>query len=108
MVSPSPLTLNQVLIRQRISRDEHAHRLAEDVLVVAVVVLERDLVGGRVTLDLVGITEIGERAGVSRDTVFKWRARYADFPAPVATISAGSFWDWRDVEAWLRRTGRLG
>jgi predicted DNA-binding transcriptional regulator AlpA len=50
--------------------------------------------------DPVGAQEIAERAGVQRDTVWKWRRRYPDFPAPV-TLNMGPVWDWPDVARWL-------
>lgn len=52
--------------------------------------------------DLVGVTEIAERAHVKPDTVHKWRARHSAFPKPVAELAAGSFWDWKDVAKWLK------
>lgn len=57
-------------------------------------------------LDLVGVLDIAERAGVTRDAVQKWRNRYPDFPAIEATISDYPVWRWDEVEAWLRATGR--
>jgi hypothetical protein len=32
--------------------------------------------------------------------------RHEDFPAPVATLSAGLVWAWPDVAAWAKATGR--
>lgn len=58
-------------------------------------------------LNLVGVLDIAERAGVTRDAVQKWRNRYPDFPAIEATISDYPVWRWAEVEAWLRATGRL-
>lgn len=64
-------------------------------------------VGRRVSLDLVGVKEIAERAGVTRDAVHKWRERHPrSFPAPVAELSQGPVWDWRKVAEWLAQTGR--
>lgn len=57
-------------------------------------------------LDLVGLAEIGDMLGVSRQRVDQL-ARTKDFPEPVATISAGRIWRRADVEAWARATGRL-
>lgn len=59
--------------------------------------------------DLVGPTEIAERAGVKPDTVLKWRLRHAlTFPVPLVTLSSGPVWDWADVEEWLRMPRRSG
>lgn len=63
----------------------------------------------RVAVDeLVGIAEIAERLDVRPVTVHAWRARHSDFPAPLATLSMGLLWAWPDIEAWARRSGRLG
>ena len=58
---------------------------------------------------LVGTTEIATRLGVKRpQVVHDWRRRHADFPAPIATVTGNVLvWNWPDVEAWARRTGRL-
>lgn len=57
---------------------------------------------------LVGASEIAERLGARHASlVHDWIARYDDFPQPVARLRAGLVWDWRDVEAWARETGRL-
>jgi len=58
--------------------------------------------------DLVGAHEIAARLGVSRpQVVHDWRRRHPDFPAPIAQLKTALIWDWRDVEAWAVRTGRL-
>jgi predicted DNA-binding transcriptional regulator AlpA len=66
-------------------------------------------VGRRIDVDrLVGAVEIAERCGVKRpQVVHDWRRRYTDFPNPVATVGGALVWDWREVERWARRTGRL-
>jgi prophage regulatory protein len=56
--------------------------------------------------DLVGVTEIGDLLGVSRQRADQL-THSAGFPEPVATISAGRIWRRADVEAWARETGRL-
>ncbi|MBV8960958.1 MAG: DNA-binding protein [Actinobacteria bacterium] len=57
---------------------------------------------------LVGAAEIAERLGVKRpQVVHDWHHRHAAFPRPVATLRQAMVWDWRDVEAWARKTGRL-
>ena len=65
--------------------------------------------GRRVAIeDLVGAHEIAQRLGVARpQVVHEWRKRHADFPKPVADLTAALIWDWREVEAWARATGRL-
>lgn len=57
--------------------------------------------------DLVGAHEIAERLGLRfPNSVHTWRQRHADFPEPVAELRAGLIWDWNDVAAWLKATGR--
>lgn len=50
--------------------------------------------------DPVGAQEIAERAGVQRDTVWKWRQRHPDFPQPV-TLNMGPVWQWPEVAHWI-------
>ncbi|MCX4554258.1 AlpA family transcriptional regulator [Streptomyces sp. NBC_01500] len=47
----------------------------------------------------VGVTEIGEMLGVSRQRANKLVAR-PDFPAPVAQTKAGRAWERAAVEKW--------
>jgi chromosome partitioning protein len=53
--------------------------------------------------DLLGINEIAELAGVSRQAVANWRVRFPDFPAPIADLRAGPVFRAGQVRAWLRR-----
>ena len=67
------------------------------------------MLGGTVSPDLVGRSEIAARAGVRLPTVDAWRRRHPDFPAPEWTVSGTPVWRWESVEAWLahpRPTGR--
>lgn len=57
---------------------------------------------GQLGVDVVGVAEVAIRAGVSRNTVQKWRERHSDFPGPIATLAAGPVWSWEAVERWLR------
>jgi predicted DNA-binding transcriptional regulator AlpA len=52
--------------------------------------------------DPVGAQEIAERVGVQRDTVWKWRRRYPDFPKSV-TLNMGPVWNWAAVMEWIER-----
>jgi hypothetical protein len=65
--------------------------------------------GRRIDVDqLVGATEIAERLGApAAHRVHDWRRRYADFPAPVATLAMGLVWNWPEVERWAKSAGRL-
>jgi predicted DNA-binding transcriptional regulator AlpA len=37
----------------------------------------------------------------------RWRKRHADFPQPIKASPKIIIWDWNDVEAWAKKTGRL-
>lgn len=59
--------------------------------------------------ELVGVTEITEMLGISRQRLAVLRKR-PEFPAPVARLMAGPVWRARDLstfaEGWQRRPGR--
>lgn len=58
--------------------------------------------------DLVGLTEVGELLGVSRQRAAQL-AESAGFPAPVAELASGRIWRGEDVRLWTevrRRGGR--
>lgn len=54
-------------------------------------------------MDLVGLSEIAELAGVSRQAVSNWRSRFKDFPQPKAELSSGPVWGKDEVILWLKR-----
>ena len=54
----------------------------------------------------VGAAEIAVRLAVRPQTVHAWRQRRL-LPEPRWTVSGQPAWDWPDIEAWARRTGRL-
>ena len=57
-----------------------------------------------VARDLVDITDIAERVGVTRETVRHWadgKRRAGQFPAPLATPGGQRIWEWAPVNAWL-------
>lgn len=62
--------------------------------------------------DPVGVPEIAARLGRSRQTVDNWR--YAStrgtlpvpLPEPKWRVGGRPAWDWADVEAWAKETGR--
>lgn len=58
--------------------------------------------------DLVGRSELAQRAGVALGTTDSWRRRHADFPAPIVELSTGPVWDWREVAAWVSRPRPAG
>ena len=53
----------------------------------------------------VGMSEIGERLGVRAQTVAMWKLRGV-LPEPRWQVSGNPAWNWPDIEAWARRTGR--
>ena len=53
--------------------------------------------------DLVGINEIAEMAGRSRQAVANWRARSSDFPNPVVDLAAGPVFRRSQIRSWLRK-----
>jgi hypothetical protein len=61
----------------------------------------------RVNLDLVGIPEIADYAGVNPETVRLWSTgkRKANFPKHYIGIGASSYWLWSEVAEWLRENG---
>ncbi len=56
-------------------------------------------------MDVVGVPEIAEILGVSRQRVYQLIDTYEDFPAPVATLAVGRIWSRDAVEAWNRLHG---
>jgi hypothetical protein len=54
----------------------------------------------------VGAAEIAVRLRVKPQTVHAWRHRRL-MPSPRWTVSGQPAWDWSEIEAWARRTGRL-
>jgi predicted DNA-binding transcriptional regulator AlpA len=55
---------------------------------------------------LMGLTEIAEMLGVSRQRVYQL-VRTAGFPEPLARLAQGAVWAGEDVERWAREDGRL-
>jgi hypothetical protein len=54
---------------------------------------------------LVGLTEIAEMLGVSRQRVGQLAATDG-FPAPEADLAAGRVWTRQAIEKWAKATGR--
>jgi predicted DNA-binding transcriptional regulator AlpA len=58
--------------------------------------------------DVVGAHEIAERLNLSfPNVVHNWRSRHSDFPEPILVLKAGIFWDWNEIEEWIRKTNRM-
>jgi predicted DNA-binding transcriptional regulator AlpA len=56
--------------------------------------------------NIVGLSEIAERLGVSKTAVHNWTVRHADtFPKPIAPVGKlAMVWDFAEVELWERRS----
>lgn len=49
---------------------------------------------------LVGVAELADLFGVSRQAASNWRERHADFPTPAASLKSGPVWELPDIIAW--------
>ncbi len=57
-----------------------------------------------VARDLVNITDIAERVGVTREAVRHWavgKRRAGQFPSPLGAPGGQKIWEWAPVNAWL-------
>lgn len=57
------------------------------------------------SLSLVGVAEIADLFGVSRQAASNWRERHADFPTPTASLRSGPVWELPDILAWANERG---
>jgi predicted DNA-binding transcriptional regulator AlpA len=55
-----------------------------------------------VTKHLVGVSEIAEMMGVSRQRVDQITRSASGFPQPEVVLKAGKIWSRKAVEAWLQ------
>jgi predicted DNA-binding transcriptional regulator AlpA len=51
--------------------------------------------------DHMGVHEVAERLGTSRQWVHKLLARDDTFPRPVGDLKAGKVWHRDDIEEWI-------
>ncbi|MDP1794290.1 MAG: hypothetical protein Q8K63_09160 [Acidimicrobiales bacterium] len=56
--------------------------------------------------ELVGVGEVAEILGVSRQRVHQLKAAHADFPEPLGRLRAGYIWRKQDIVRWAKQTGR--
>ena len=56
---------------------------------------------------LVGLTEIAELLGLTRQGVDYLVRNDPMFPAPVAVLHAGRIWEREAIESWARAEGRI-
>jgi hypothetical protein len=78
--------------------------ILDQVKPIADILSKSSVTVGRV--DLVGLKEIGELLGVSKQRAGQL-AEQVGFPKPLGEISAGRVWKRADVEVWARREGRI-
>jgi chromosome partitioning protein len=52
--------------------------------------------------NLLGLAEIADLAGVTKQAVSNWRMRYDHFPRPIQDLQSGPVWDREKVEAWVK------
>jgi FtsZ-interacting cell division protein YlmF len=60
----------------------------------------------RAVLDVVGVAEIAQLLGVSRQRVHELLRSDPQFPEPAAELAAGRIWLRPDVEAWMAARAR--
>ncbi len=56
-------------------------------------------------MELVGLAEIADMLGISKQAVTNWRARKLGFPNPVATLKSGPVWSAEDMRRWAEGEG---
>ncbi len=57
--------------------------------------------------DLVGVAEVVELLGISRQRVNILMRTHEHFPEPVAELKAGRIWFRKDIVKWALQVGRL-
>jgi hypothetical protein len=58
--------------------------------------------------DLVGAAEVANRLGLKHtQSVSVLKQRHESFPQAVMQLAKAYVWNWPDIEAWARETGRL-
>lgn len=57
--------------------------------------------------NLIDAQGIADRLGLAqRQTISSFVSRYPDFPKALGMWGRTRLWDWTEVEAWARQTGR--
>ena len=54
-------------------------------------------------MKLVGLYEVSELLGMSRQAVANWIVRKRDFPQPLANLKSGPVWDAKTILDWLEK-----
>lgn len=58
-------------------------------------------------MELMGIFEVAQLAGVKSQAVSNWMVRRADFPVPMTQLASGPVWDGAVMRQWLTGEGLL-
>jgi predicted DNA-binding transcriptional regulator AlpA len=56
--------------------------------------------------ELVGVAEIADILGVTRQRVHQLMRTRSDFPPPLAELAIGRVWDRKDIERWSQSLNR--
>lgn len=56
--------------------------------------------------DIVGVGDIADRLGWSKEAVCNWAVRYEDFPEPHTILKMGRIWDWQLIDKWAVAHGK--
>jgi ParB/RepB/Spo0J family partition protein len=78
----------------------------EEYVLEAVTAVNEGTTVDEVDADPVGTKDIATRLGVKAQTVAQWRQRGL-LPTPRWEVSGMAVWQWSDIEAWARDSGRL-
>jgi len=56
-------------------------------------------------MSLLGLAEVADLLGVTKQNIANWRARRDDFPAPMANLKSGPVWSTDAIQEWASRQG---
>lgn len=56
-------------------------------------------------MSLLGLAEVADLLGVTKQNVANWRARREDFPPPMANLKSGPVWSLDAIQAWASSEG---
>lgn len=57
-------------------------------------------------VELLGVGEVADVLGVTRQRVHQIAHEDETFPTPASVVNRRRFWHRRDIEQWMRSTGR--
>jgi chromosome partitioning protein len=55
--------------------------------------------------EILGLSEVAELLGTSRQTIANWRQRRRDFPSPIAELKSGPIWSREHITEWADEAG---